>query len=250
MSIQAVAWVLDQSQSRGFSRLVLISLANHANKETGECWPAIRTLAKEAGVSKSAVAKHVGELVALGELEVVDEGGARRSAHYRLTFPAYVHETDEKGVDLSTTRTQRPRNGVDRTVMNLKTLSNESGESLFEAFFEFWTRKPYTSTVALTRSERGRINAAVKEARLARITAEDVKRRGVEYRILWPKLEATPQALLANWSRFEPAPSVEPCGECGDRGVVWSDGDGNRVAWDAVDAEHAVKCPACARRAG
>lgn len=98
MSIQAVAWVLDQSRSRGFTRLVMISLANHANKETGECWHSVRTIAAEAGVSKSTVADHVRRLVELGEVELLDEGGPRRSARYRLTFPTYVREADEKNV--------------------------------------------------------------------------------------------------------------------------------------------------------
>lgn len=86
MSIQAVAWVLDNSRSRGFPRLVLISLANHADKETGECWPAQRTIAAEAGISAGAVPAALRNLVALGEVEVVKPGGPRTSTIYRLTF--------------------------------------------------------------------------------------------------------------------------------------------------------------------
>ena len=50
MSIQAVSWVLDHSVTVKLERLVLISLANHAN-EAGECWPSIKRIASEAGTS-------------------------------------------------------------------------------------------------------------------------------------------------------------------------------------------------------
>lgn len=86
MSIQAVGWVLEQSESRGFPRLVMIALANHAN-DTHECWPSQRTIAREAGVSTGMVPKAVAELVDLGEIEIVAPGDARRSTRYRLRFP-------------------------------------------------------------------------------------------------------------------------------------------------------------------
>lgn len=92
MSIQAVAWVLENSQSRGIARLVLISLANHHNGGTGQCNPGYRRIAAEAGCGKSAVTKAVQDLVTLGELEVMDVGDNRRSARYHLPFS--VHETD------------------------------------------------------------------------------------------------------------------------------------------------------------
>lgn len=38
MSIQAVAWVLEHSETRGAARLALISIANYADKNTGECF--------------------------------------------------------------------------------------------------------------------------------------------------------------------------------------------------------------------
>ncbi len=85
MSIQAVAWVLEQSQARGFARLVLIALANHAD-EDGICWPSQRRIASEAGISLGSVQPQIGKLETLGELETVEPGGPRRSARYRLPF--------------------------------------------------------------------------------------------------------------------------------------------------------------------
>jgi hypothetical protein len=83
MSIQAVAWVLDSSESRGITRLVLLSLANHANEEA-VCWPAQRTIAREAGIGTGTVSAALQRLVAIGEIEVVKPGTARLSTTYRL----------------------------------------------------------------------------------------------------------------------------------------------------------------------
>lgn len=96
MSIQAVAWVLENSKATGSARLVLISLANRANLEHNwECWPASRTTAREAGVkSHATVLTAVEKLEALGELEVLDRGSARSSMRCRLTFMGERSELD------------------------------------------------------------------------------------------------------------------------------------------------------------
>lgn len=86
MSIQAVAWVLEHSESRGMARLVLISLANHHNGGTGQCNPGQRLIADEAKVSKTAARRALERLVELGELEILDPGDNRRAARYRLPF--------------------------------------------------------------------------------------------------------------------------------------------------------------------
>lgn len=88
MSIQAVAWVLENSESRGTARLVLIALANRANPDHNwECWPAMRGLAKEAGVaSTSTVHSALATLVDLAEIKIVSPGDARHPGRYRMTF--------------------------------------------------------------------------------------------------------------------------------------------------------------------
>lgn len=51
MTIQAVAWVLEhEATTTGTARLVLLSLANHAN-EQGEAWPSVATIQREANVA-------------------------------------------------------------------------------------------------------------------------------------------------------------------------------------------------------
>jgi hypothetical protein len=61
----------------------------------------------------------------------------------------------------------------------------------------------------LTKPERGRVAAALRDIRAALpedIAAEDLAQmiasRAVRYKQEWPKAELTPSALAANWSRF------------------------------------------------
>ncbi len=109
MSIQAVAWVLTSSESKGVTRLVAISLANHANDEA-MCWPAQRTIAAEAGIGVGTVSLAIKRLVAMGELRVVENGGPARSARYVL-----VHLSNAaRGPGVSAARGP----GVDRTINN------------------------------------------------------------------------------------------------------------------------------------
>lgn len=72
MSIQAVGWVLDQSETGGSERLVLISLANHADKD----WlagPSMRTIAAEARVSRGTVRRWLEALAEGGHIEEITE---------------------------------------------------------------------------------------------------------------------------------------------------------------------------------
>lgn len=92
MSIQAISWVLDHSESEGFARLVMIVLANHYSSGTSRCNPGHRAIAEEARISRSAVTAQIRKLVELGEIEVVDNGTSHQSAEYRLT--KYVQQVD------------------------------------------------------------------------------------------------------------------------------------------------------------
>lgn len=108
----------------------------------------------------------------------------------------------------------------------IPTHTSPKGDGLFEAFYEFWQGRPYESGVSLTKSERGRINAAAKEAFEAGIGPEQVRSRGERYCRDWPAMERTPQALLLHWSRFDgssdpPAPfDPDNCQHPDDRRAV------------------------------
>ena len=76
MSIQALAWVLENSQAVGRSRLVLISIANHMSG-SGVSWPGYETIAREANCDRRTAIRAVAALVEAGELQVAKHGGGK-----------------------------------------------------------------------------------------------------------------------------------------------------------------------------
>ncbi len=65
MSIQAVAWALEQDLPAR-PKLVLVSLCNHANNVDGYCWLKAETIAKEAACTSRSVYTFIGGLVRNG----------------------------------------------------------------------------------------------------------------------------------------------------------------------------------------
>jgi hypothetical protein len=86
MSVQAMSWVFDHSETVGGARLVLLAIANHHNRETGTAFPSYDTIAREARLSRSAVRRAVERLEASGELlvERPETNGRGRSNRYWL----------------------------------------------------------------------------------------------------------------------------------------------------------------------
>src|SRR5262245_65361481 len=84
MSYQAIAWVLEHSRSRGFERLVLISLAHHADKDGANCYPSLARIAAEAGVGRSTVWRAIESLERAGDLVVRRRIGRGNASFYVL----------------------------------------------------------------------------------------------------------------------------------------------------------------------
>ena len=85
MSIQALHYVFTASPAERRSRLVLFSLANHAN-DAFLSWPAVQTIAREARVHERNAQHALRKLERDGEIERVGEysHGGRRTQTYLL----------------------------------------------------------------------------------------------------------------------------------------------------------------------
>lgn len=242
MSVKAMGRVWDTDLAPNH-KLVLLAYADAAEHDGTQAFPGWERLVEMTGYSRSQIDRITSELIDLGVLERVRAGrrGQRAEFAVLVTQDAPQSEPDsvasEPDSDAQLRDTSRPN--------SRPTSPNGDTNSLFEAFYEFWFRKPYTSGARLTGSLRGRINKAVKEAEQAGLSADEVVVRGKRYRDEWPDMERTPQALLLHWERF--APEVEPvdCDECDNRGVVWFSEAGEQVGWDDFDAATAYKCQAC-----
>lgn len=100
MSIQAVAWALEQTIPDPAAKLVLIALCNAYNGKSGRCDPAIGRLVHESSCSKSTVLRKLAFLADEGWITTIpehDEAGRQKSNVYYLDF-----ESDRgEGVNLT-----------------------------------------------------------------------------------------------------------------------------------------------------
>lgn len=89
MSIQAVAWALEQHIPVAGRKLVLVCMCNHADKSTGECYPSVALIAREASMSPRSVQRHIEDLRLDGIVEVAanfDRSGRQNANTYRIVF--------------------------------------------------------------------------------------------------------------------------------------------------------------------
>jgi hypothetical protein len=88
MSVQAMTWVFERSDSNGNARLVLLSIANHADREGANAWPSLETIAVESRCSTATVKRAIAELRSIGELHwrrgLGQAGAFRKSNLYWL----------------------------------------------------------------------------------------------------------------------------------------------------------------------
>jgi hypothetical protein len=74
VSVVAVRRVLEHSYATGTDRLVLVVLAEHADKETWTCFPSVAIIAKEANVKERAAQAALRALQEAGEIDVEIHG--------------------------------------------------------------------------------------------------------------------------------------------------------------------------------
>lgn len=196
MSIQAVAWVLDHEQATtGAERLVLLSIANHADA-SGDSYPSIERIMREANLARRrSVTDALTGLVEKGLIERVVNGAPdtripvdRRPNLYRLTG---VSQTDTPpsdrgvakrpdGVSRNDTRTISEPSVVSKSPSGSHSRASElPGLSLDAPFDAFWAlyprkvdkghaRKAYPAAVKRAGSPRPILDGVERYARSVR----------------------------------------------------------------------------------
>lgn len=86
MSFQAMSWVIENSQQKTNSYLVLLLIAWHARPGGKSAWPSIPRLAHESRLNPRTVRRIVDRLVACGELVKETRSGPRQCNLYSLPF--------------------------------------------------------------------------------------------------------------------------------------------------------------------
>jgi|SRR6266436_9994750 len=134
MSWQAVTWVLEFSESEGYSRLVLIAIASHANREGRNAFPSLDTIALEARISRREVVYCIQELEEKGELSILRGIGRGNPNHYELRHVGpwlekvhIVHQLESaKGARNSVKGANRYTKGANRTQKQVLSLLQSS----------------------------------------------------------------------------------------------------------------------------
>jgi hypothetical protein len=86
LSWQAVTWVLENSEATLGSRLVMICIGSHANREGLEACPSLNSIAKETLLSPREVVYCIQALEESGELHIDRGGGRGNPNRYSLPF--------------------------------------------------------------------------------------------------------------------------------------------------------------------
>ena len=141
MSWQAVTWVLEFSESTSYSRLVMIAIASHANREGKNAFPSLDTIAQEARISRREVIYCIQAMEEAGELIVFRGIGRGNPNHYELpqveSWLEKVHAMHQlegtKGARKSIKGANQHTKGANRTqkqVLNLLESSKSKTERL------------------------------------------------------------------------------------------------------------------------
>lgn len=95
MSIEAVSWALStQRVATPMQRLVLIAVANHADKRGQSAWPSQETLAEYCCCSSRTIRRQLSELEESG---VIRRGDQRLVSHFRGGYRPVVYDVDLGG---------------------------------------------------------------------------------------------------------------------------------------------------------
>lgn len=88
MSVQATSWVWEHSASKGNNRLVLLAVADAANREGAESCQAVETVARMTGVNVRTVQRSLRALTDAGELTPTGRHPRYRTTIYALPMVA------------------------------------------------------------------------------------------------------------------------------------------------------------------
>ena len=94
MSFDAIRWAFEQPLSCQ-DKMVLLVLANRANKETGECFPSMGSIARDCGLSRRSILRSVDKLKELNLIHIeerfVTGTKGKRSHMYRVNVKNKPH---------------------------------------------------------------------------------------------------------------------------------------------------------------
>ena len=115
MSIQAVSWALEQYIPKPIAKLVLVSLANHANHTSGLCYPSVELIAHEASCSVRSAQRYIRYLAERGFIKVEErfkDGRQLQNTYWLLIASSNPPARSSGGGDSVSPLSGQPTTGV------------------------------------------------------------------------------------------------------------------------------------------
>ena len=90
MSIRRILAALETADLPASEKLLLILLADHADDETGKCWPSQNYIARRSGLARSTINRTMKRLEGKGLIRIQhrfrDDGSQRSNAYFVLVM--------------------------------------------------------------------------------------------------------------------------------------------------------------------
>lgn len=187
MAIKVMDWVFDNSKAQGIERLILLVIADHCNVEGENAFPRVSVIARRANVTERTVRRRINDLVALGELEVIQRPGT--SNLYRIVIPGL--NADEEPI-------QQQKQEVKP---KLKKRAERERNPIWDALLTACNVSPDN----VNENEASRYGKLVKVLKNSDATPEEIFARAQTYKYKFPKATLTPTALVNRWSECDPS---------------------------------------------
>lgn len=193
MSIQLVAWALEQRTGSVSRKAVLLALANCHNHHTGLCCPSIKRIRLETECSESTVLRSLMELEDAGF--IVREQRRRPNGSHTTTVYRFPHSEggfpQGGGTPSPTVTPLEPevRTGIEQDLAAAPRKRDEIWDTLTHVFGE-----------PVTRTEQAGRGKVVSSLRMAKATPEEIIKRVNAWPNRYPDLILTPHALEKHWT--------------------------------------------------
>lgn len=203
MSVQAIAWALEQSTGSVTRKAVLLCLANRVNSDTGLCCPSVKLIAAETELGRSTVIRAMHELEQAGFITRVErhrENGSQASNEYRFPRITVTPPPSRSGTPPSPAVTP-----LEPEVRTGTTTSLGEGVKPGRARNDIWDALETMFGPAVTRSEQTKRGKVVASLREAGATPSEMFARAKRWPRHYENATLTENALEKHWSTLDPS---------------------------------------------
>ena len=170
MSFRHMAWAMETKIGDPLAKLLLVALADRADKDTGQCWPSLARLCEDTEMSMATVTRR---------LHYLEEGGFIRRDQRDQKSTLYTLSLTERPLSL----TERPPSLSQRDEPITMNQSENNKDILIE-FEEFWSVYPRKVGKGQARvAFKAALRKATKDELVSAVTkyAEQVRGKDIAY---------------------------------------------------------------------